>query len=353
MSRTSVSSSSSETISPIAAGSQSSSCFSGEYDPDTRSLGDSILDYPVHFDRRYHKFKEGSYPFPNDKQEQHRMEFQHLCLRAAHNNQLFFAPINNPRKVLDVGTGTGIWAIDLADSDLAPGAKIIGVDLSPIQPELVPENVVFEIQDITDADWDRPLASFDFIHSRCLMGSLEDFPQYIRNAKKYLQPGSGWIECCELDPTPACDDDSIPTDWAFGRWNEWMEYGAQRAGRPLRIAPHLKKWMEEAGYVDVQQVIVKIPVGSWPARPDLKRLGKEWAKLAVETLPAASYVTFGKVLGWKREQVEVFLADVRKSLAQKGVHAYSMIYSVYGRRPTPEEEQTMMQPPPRPPVNQS
>jgi len=28
---------------------------------------------------------------------------------------LYAAPLDNPQKVLDVGTGTGIWAIDFAE----------------------------------------------------------------------------------------------------------------------------------------------------------------------------------------------------------------------------------------------
>lgn len=34
--------------------------------------------------------------------------------------------------MLDLGTGTGIWAIDFADE--YPSANVIGTDLSPIQP---------------------------------------------------------------------------------------------------------------------------------------------------------------------------------------------------------------------------
>lgn len=38
-------------------------------------------------------------------------------------------------RVLDVGTGTGIWAIEMAD--MHPEAEIVGIDLSPIQPKWV------------------------------------------------------------------------------------------------------------------------------------------------------------------------------------------------------------------------
>jgi len=32
-------------------------------------------------------------------------------LYLAHDNKLFLSPLENPLKVLDVGTGTGIWAM--------------------------------------------------------------------------------------------------------------------------------------------------------------------------------------------------------------------------------------------------
>lgn len=46
--------------------------------------------------------------------------------------KLHFAPIEAPGKVLDIGTGTGIWAMDLGDE--FPEAEVIGTDISPIQP---------------------------------------------------------------------------------------------------------------------------------------------------------------------------------------------------------------------------
>lgn len=73
------------------------------------------------------------------------------------NGNLFTAPVadrlraplgpgmRRPR-VLDLGTGTGIWAIDVADE--FPNAEVIANDLSPIQPQNVPVNVRFEVDDI-------------------------------------------------------------------------------------------------------------------------------------------------------------------------------------------------------------
>ncbi len=45
---------------------------------------------------------------------------------------LHLAPLDNPRRILDIGTGTGIWAIQMADD--YPDCTVIGTDLSPVQP---------------------------------------------------------------------------------------------------------------------------------------------------------------------------------------------------------------------------
>lgn len=65
-------------------------------------------------------------------------DLQHnLCL-LTFDNKLGLSPPNlsdsKVKRVLDVGTGTGIWAIDFGDEH--PDATVIGVDLSPIQPSL-------------------------------------------------------------------------------------------------------------------------------------------------------------------------------------------------------------------------
>lgn len=53
-------------------------------------------------------------------------------LRITMGNKLFLAPINKPKRILDIGTGTGIWAIEMGDE--FPDAQIIGTDLAPTQP---------------------------------------------------------------------------------------------------------------------------------------------------------------------------------------------------------------------------
>lgn len=34
--------------------------------------------------------------------------------------ELYLAPVHRPKRILDLGTGTGIWAIDIAELETSP-----------------------------------------------------------------------------------------------------------------------------------------------------------------------------------------------------------------------------------------
>lgn len=117
---------------------------------------------------------------PNDDAEQDRMDMQHRAMFLAAGGQLLYAPVENPRRILDLGTGTGIWAIDMADK--YPEARINGVDLSPIQPSYIPANVKFEVDDVED-DWTWPENHFDVIYSQFMLsGSIANIVKYFTQA---------------------------------------------------------------------------------------------------------------------------------------------------------------------------
>lgn len=62
------------------------------------------------------------------------MDLEHHIFLLLLDGELHLAPVKTPQRILDLGTGTGIWAIDVADK--YPEASVIGTDLSPVQPSL-------------------------------------------------------------------------------------------------------------------------------------------------------------------------------------------------------------------------
>jgi len=88
------------------------------YDTDTlgsesSSLASSVHNYRFENGCRYHMFREGAYNFPNDETEQDREDLKHAMVLNLCGGKLHFADIGeNPQNILDIGTGTGIWAIE-------------------------------------------------------------------------------------------------------------------------------------------------------------------------------------------------------------------------------------------------
>ncbi|GAQ07075.1 hypothetical protein ALT_4396 [Aspergillus lentulus] len=307
---------------------------------DTQSLTASVTDYPTENGRRYHKYHEGSYIYPNDEQELDRLDMQHHMIKLVNDGRLFFAPIHCPKRILDIGTGSGIWPIEMAS--IFPEAEIIGTDLSPVQPNEVPKNVHFLVDDATEEDWLWDANHFDFIHTAHMIGSFPSFKDVLRKAFNHLKPG-GYMECHEFDPKLKCDDGTMPPENPDGFCEyallDWVDLNVRSSQvtdppRQFRIAHRIARWMREVGFVDVQERISKVPTNPWSEDPHLRTIGT-WSETNwLEALSGWSYKPL-LALGWSKPEIEVFLVDVRKSIQNRDVHSYMDFYVVTGRKPCP------------------
>ncbi|KAL6232819.1 hypothetical protein BDW75DRAFT_216698 [Aspergillus navahoensis] len=287
---------------------------------------------------RYHSYQSGrkwasllrllglylphqDYAFPNDEDELDRMDLEHHIFLLLLDGELHLAPVDDPQRILDLGTGSGIWALDVADK--YPSASVIGTDLSPVQPSFVPPNLEFQVDDFED-DWTFRRGSFDLIHARLLLASVSDYPRLLRQALSTLKPG-GYLEMHEIDPGFECDDNTIPPDSSALLWSNLFFEGCRKIGHPIPAPTEYKTLMEEAGFVDVKLRVMKRPTNVWAKEKHLKRLGLYTLTNHLNGLHAFTIGLFTRVLDWTPEEVEVLIARCRKEWKDSSIHAYQRV----------------------------
>lgn len=175
----------------------------------------------------------------------------------------FFAPVEkNVHNVLDLGTGTEIWAVEFANQ--YPEVNVSGTDLSPIQPSLVPPNCKFIVDDFED-DWVYQ-QKFDFIHGRMLVGDMKSLKSLFRKAYDNLNPG-GWFEMQDAC-LPISNDATISPESAYQRWLDLQAEALGKAlGRDWNCAREYKDWMAKVRFKNVEQKHTRWPQNTCQKTP--------------------------------------------------------------------------------------
>lgn len=310
--------------------------FTSDKSTYSQSLRSSVLDYRYENGRTYHAFHSGSYHMPNDAEEQDRLDLLHHMFKILLKGELYTAPIdlsttnNNPSpRILDIGCGTGLWAIDVADA--YPAATVIGTDLSPIQPSWCPPNVSSYVDD-ADAEWTFD-APFDYIHGRALVGGIADWPKFYSQALANLKPGSGWMEMHEHEGYISSDDGGAEKAVTYMEVIGELNKASTMVGKPLDVAHQHKRWMEEAGFVDVKEAKVQTPIGAWAKDGKLKELGRLYQVIMLQSMPSFLLAYYTRVLGHSEEYTNGVMDKIRAEFVDDGLHLYQNWYLVTGRRP--------------------
>lgn len=210
---------------------------------------------------------DAPYVLPTDDQEINRLDFQHFMLRYTLRGN-YAAPIQQPHSILDVGAGTGRWAMEMAS--LFPDANVVGVDVTPPPADranaslgagldIRPDNYAFVQGNILEG---LPFAdqSFDYVHQRLLLFAIPEsgWPKVVAELVRVTRVG-GWIELVETGPQqhggPAMD-----------HLVELITVISNRRGVNPLLGPQIGNFLRDARLGSVTARAITLPVGAYGGR---------------------------------------------------------------------------------------
>ncbi|TKA41624.1 hypothetical protein B0A54_06512 [Friedmanniomyces endolithicus] len=245
---------------------------------------------------------------------------------VALDNRLHLATLRpGPLRILDIGYGTGIWAVEMKKR--YPDSKIIALDIGNDHPTVdvdgrpVDYGVDFRpgvdfMQDVLDLEE----GSFDFIHAGMLHSSVEAL-----ETGKTLSAGllvSGQAEFVELDWTPRCDHASSPGSSEVSQWWRAMQIASTSLGKPLDYPADIEAIIQRAGCTVVNHRVINVHTAE-----DIIDLDSEdpqnwitrWYRYFMfvptfKTVKGMSMVLLTRQLGWSPEDVAALAVRVNYQL---------------------------------------
>ena len=203
------------------------------------------------------------YLLPSDLGETNRLDFQHYMLRSALKGN-YAAPLSRPQDILDVGAGTGRWAIEMARQ--FPGANVVGVDIAPPasdaneSSEAHPDNYAFVQGNVLER---LPFAdnSFDFVHQRLLVAAIPAarWPSVVAELLRVTRPG-GWVELLEAESRLPNAGPGLQTSM------RWASALAGRRGIDPASASQVGEYLRQAGAQQINTRTIALPVGERSGR---------------------------------------------------------------------------------------
>ncbi|KDQ60927.1 hypothetical protein JAAARDRAFT_173301 [Jaapia argillacea MUCL 33604] len=278
-----------------------------------------------------------TYMLPVDVEEHQRLDLQHQIYTRMLGGSLYAAPDlvrsalrprNGPQPaILDIGTGSGSWALDMAKE--FPHCDVVGIDLAPVRlVELPPINCRFEIDD-ANLGFPHYRNSFDVVHCRAISGGIRDFQELLSEIVDVLRPGGVLLladgEMQLYDANKVAMAVVEPGEPGFS-WTQrifFATYNSMKNRGSCIDSPHMSPtWLEAMeGLVDIDWCKVFIPLGPWPADPLEQMLGEMNRTNCLKHISGMAPLLLNE--GYFQETVDKMIREATLELTELRVHLYT------------------------------
>ena len=256
---------------------------------------------------------ESKYVFdPESAEEMVRLiNLDHMTTKNMGGSLSGVANTSELETVLDIGCGSGGWALDVAFA--YPHIEVAGIDISKImidyanaraQSELL-SNISFGVMDINQP-LDFPDESFDLVNARFLFSVLkrDAWPSFIAKCTRLLRPG-GTLRLTEMSDIVTTSSAQMRMSHLFHQFLWRHEYDfANENTRSMGITIVLPHLIRSAGYQNVRHISHalewSIDTDAWSAG---YHNGEIIAHMMTPLLIKEGLATKEEAEGWKQQMV--------------------------------------------------
>ncbi|KAK0718240.1 S-adenosyl-L-methionine-dependent methyltransferase [Lasiosphaeria miniovina] len=265
----------------------------------------------VHHNREFQRYavENGVYFAPVDDDEVERLQYMHEVFNLMFDNRLIFPPIPHPRRILECGSGSGSWALEVAEQH--PECEVIGIDVYPYPTvDGLPPNLDLQVDDL-NSPFTFASNYFDLVHSRMMAGGIHAnrWQSYMTDILRVLRPG-GWCQMVELYANVQSDNGTLTANHALQVWSQSYMQSMQPYKDP-RAPLRLQNWMTQAGFVEVESRLLTLPLSGWSNDPQSNALGEANRPNVHRLLSSLAVYPFTQRLGMTIADVQLLVAQAR------------------------------------------
>lgn len=197
-----------------------------------------------------------AYIFPRHPREVDRLDIQHYVFRAVAGAN-FLAPVESPRRILDVGSGTGQWGFDVL-AQFPDAQELVGLDLREAKPGAPPRYRSVTENALNGLPFED--AQFDFVHQRLMVAAvpLGHWPALVADLVRVTRPG-GWVELVE-SPFDL-DGGGEANHRLFEHARALARAGGLDTGH--EIYKSIDGMLRDQGLMEVERRETAAPIGPW------------------------------------------------------------------------------------------
>ncbi|EMD34976.1 hypothetical protein CERSUDRAFT_85733 [Gelatoporia subvermispora B] len=275
-------------------------------------------EFPRHFrqevGRLFHSHGSSPYPLPVDGNEQERMRLLHEMLYKLFGRKNYIGPVpevlspgSRMRRVVDLGTGTGLWPLDMAEEFRY--VRFDGLDIVPIQTRFPPDNVVFEIHDIASCTR-FPDGAMDLVHARFIAMAVASYGQIVQEAARLLRR-DGLFIAYEWHEYPAMNNRGDPNILAPASFDFFRAVSVARRMQVIWVATDIEEYLRNSrAFRQIESRDIQVPIGDWhPGQADIGRLFAESLKIYAESVRYLLYNT-GRTATQVDTLIDNFLVEI-------------------------------------------